>query len=183
MAVVNWCKSVQRCLMLDRLLFGEIKLLLDFSRMQRNYVIRLLLTVHLLYKKLGSKGQIPANPWTASLSALSWWRMVSGGLVVNIERLYYDICWRSYWCARKKQSGWFIDTTDVRARAHQKYLDDKARAHQKYLQSLCSTTKKAFQLYQRLVKKAVDKAKEAQINKTIGDVEHSEDGKLRWYCI
>ena len=73
---------------------------------------------------------------------------------------------------RNSQVGLLIYTTDVRARAHQKYL-----------QSLCSTTKKAFQLYQRLVKKAVDKAKEAQNNKMIGDVEHSEDGKLRWYCI
>ena len=43
---------------------------------------------------------------------------------------------------------------------------------------------KAFQLYQRLVKKAVDKlAKEAWINKMIGDAEHSEGGKLRWDCI
>ena len=59
-----------------------------------------------------------------------------------------------------------------------------ARAFQKHLWSLCSTAMKAFQLYQRLVKKAVDKlAKEAWINKKISDAEHSEGGKLRWDCI
>ena len=33
------------------------------------------------------------------------------------------------------------------------------------------------------VKKAVDEAKEICISKVIGDVEHSQDGKLQWDCI
>ena len=82
-------------------------------------------------------------------------------------------------CAKKKQPDWFIDATDVLA----SLLDDKARARQRYLWSLCSTAKKAFQLCQRLVKKAVDETKEAWINKVIGDAEHNRDGKLQWDCI
>ena len=74
---------------------------------------------------------------------------------------------------------WFIDATDILTTL----LDDRARAHQIYLLSLCPAAKKAFWLCQRLVKKAVDKAKEAWINKVNGDAEHSRDGKLRWECI
>ena len=51
------------------------------------------------------------------------------------------------------------------------------------MQSLSSPAKKAFRLCQRLVKKAVDEAKEVWINKVIGNAEHSQDGKLQWDCI
>ena len=71
--------------------------------------------------------------------------------------------------ARKKQPDWFSDATDI----HTPLLDDKARIRQRYLLSLCPAAKKVFRLCQRLVKKAVDKAKEAWINKVIGDAEHS----------
>ena len=63
-------------------------------------------------------------------------------------------------------------------------MNDKAKAHQRFLQSLNTSTKKAFRLCQRLVKKAVDEATEAWINKVIGDAEHSSrDRKLWWDCI
>ena len=62
-------------------------------------------------------------------------------------------------------------------------LDDKAKARQKYLQVQSSSAKCEFRLCQRLVKRAVDEAKEAWISKVIGDAEHNRDGKLRWDCI
>ena len=55
-------------------------------------------------------------------------------------------------------------------------LDDKARAHQRYLQTQCPSAKKGFRRCQRIVKKAVDEAKEIWISKVIGDVEYSRDG-------
>ena len=70
---------------------------------------------------------------------------------------------------------WFIDATDIL----RPLLDDKARARQRYLQLQSSSAKREFRFRQRLVKRAVDEAKEACISKVISDAEHCRDGKLR----
>ena len=59
--------------------------------------------------------------------------------------------------ARKKKLDWLIDATDVLI----PLLDNKAKARQKYLQLQSASAKREFRLCQRLVKKAVDEAKEA----------------------
>ena len=79
----------------------------------------------------------------------------------------------------KKQPDWFIDATDML----RPLLDDKARARQWYLQLQNSFAKLEFRFRQRLVKRAVDEAKEAWISKVISDAEHCHNGKLRWDCI
>ena len=81
--------------------------------------------------------------------------------------------------AKKKQPDWFIDATDIL----RPLLDDKARARQRYLQLQNSSAKREFRFWQRLVKRAVDEAKEAWISRVISDAEHCRDGKLRWDCI
>ena len=55
------------------------------------------------------------------------------------------------------------------------------------VKGICSpmffSAKKEFRQCQRLMKKAVDEAKEAWISKVIEDAEHSKDRKLQWDCI
>ena len=92
------------------------------------------------------------------------------------KRQYYDICGGR---ARKKQPDWFTDAIDKLT----PLLDDKAKARQRYLQLQSSSAKREFRLCQRVVKRAVDEAKETWINKVIGDAERRRDGKLRWDCI
>ena len=79
----------------------------------------------------------------------------------------------------KKQPDWLIDATDIL----RPLLDDKAGACQRYFQLQNSSAKREFRFRQRLVKRAVDEAKEAWISKGISDTEHCHDGKLRWDCI
>ena len=58
-------------------------------------------------------------------------------------------------------------------------LDDKARARQQYLQLQNSSAKCEFWFWQRLIKRAMDEAKEAWTSMVIIDVKQCCDGKLR----
>ena len=82
-------------------------------------------------------------------------------------------------CARRKQPDWFVNATDVVI----PLLDAKEKAHCRYLQTQHSSAKKEFRRHQKIVKQAVDEAKEAWINSLIAETERGRDGKLQWECI
>jgi len=96
------------------------------------------------------------------------WRALKDSIVTSADE--------SIGCARKKQPDWFIDATDVLA----PLMDNKTKARQRHLQLQSSSAKREFRLCQRLVKRAVDEAKEAWISRVIRD---NRDGKLQWDCI
>ena len=152
--------------------------MLDFSRVQGSSVTRVPLAIHLLRSR-----EVRDRYWQSLEQRLSQVRHNAEGSAEEQWQTLKDCIMTSaeeaVGCARKKQSDWFIDATDVLA----PLLDDKIRAHQRYLLSQCSSTKKEFRQCQRLVKKAVDEAKEVWISKVIDDAEHSKDGKLWQDCI
>ena len=114
------------CCWMDHYLVKE-KLMLDFSRVQGNSVIRVLLAVHLLrnqevyWQSLEQHlSQLQRN---AEGSVEEQWQTLKDSIMTSAEE--------TVGCARKKLPDWFIDATDVLA----PLLDDKIRACQRYLQS------------------------------------------------
>ena len=154
------------------------KLMLSFSRKQRNSVTCVPLAVHLLRSQevrdryqQSLEEHLLQHPCDLEESVEEQWQALKDGIMTTADA--------SVGHARKKQPDWFIDATDILT----PLLDDKAKARQKYLQVQSSSARSEFRLCQRLVKRAVDEAKEAWISKVIGDAEHNRDGKLRWDCI
>jgi len=154
------------------------KLMLSFARKQRNSVTSVPFAVHLLRSQgvrdryqQSLEQHLLQHPCNTEESAEEQWRALKDSIVTSADE--------SFGRARKKQPDWFIDATDVLA----PLMDNKARARQRYLQLQSSSAKSEFRLCQRLVKRAVDEAKEAWISRVIRDAEHNRDGKLRWDCI
>ena len=78
------------------------------------------------------------------------------------------------------QPEWFLDAADI---LHP-LLDAKHAALNKVLQADTTANRKAFRRQQRVVKSAVDRAKEEWMRKVTSDAEKAKkDGKLRWRCI
>ena len=78
--------------------------------------------------------------------------------------------------ARKKQPDWFSDAFDT--------LMPLVRALCRFLQSGTTAHKKEFRRHQRVVKKAVDEAKEMWISRVVREAERAgRDGKQRWTSI
>ena len=81
---------------------------------------------------------------------------------------------------RKKQPDWFVEAADTL----QPLLDAKKRSHDKVLQANNTVNRREFWKYQRIVKCAVDAAKEEWIRKLASIAEKArKDGKQRWTCI
>ena len=81
---------------------------------------------------------------------------------------------------RKKQPDWFVEAADTL----QPLLDAKKRSHDKVLQANNNVNRREFQKHQRIVKCAVDAAKEEWISKLASVAEKArKDGKERWTCI
>ena len=83
-------------------------------------------------------------------------------------------------CGRQKQADRFMEAADDL----QPLLEDKNAAHRRFLQSGTPSSKKEFRHRQRIVKQAVDAAKEAWICKVAGEAEAAEkDSQRKWRCI
>ena len=81
---------------------------------------------------------------------------------------------------RQKQPDWFMNAADQL----QPLLDAKQAAHDKVLQVNSIASKRAFRKQQRIVKAAVEKAKEEWIFQLVKDAERArKDGQQRWKCI
>ena len=82
--------------------------------------------------------------------------------------------------SRKRQPDWFSDAIDTLM----PLMIAKQRAYCKFLQSYTVEDIWEFRRHQRVVKNAVDEAKEKWISRVIGEAECSvKDGKHRWMCI
>ena len=80
----------------------------------------------------------------------------------------------------KKQPDWFVDSADTL----QPLLDEKNAAYDRFLQAKSPSSKKEFRRHQRIVKRAVDTAKEDWICKVASDAEKAKkDGHQRWMCV
>ena len=74
---------------------------------------------------------------------------------------------------RKKQPDWFVESADIL----QLLLDAKKRSHDKVLQANNTVNRREFRKHQRIVKCAVDAAKEEWIRKLASIVEKArKDG-------
>ena len=81
---------------------------------------------------------------------------------------------------RQKQPDWFMEAVDDL----QPLLEQTNAAHRRFLQSGTPSSKKEFRHRQRVVKQAVDAAKEAWICKVAGEAEAAEkDSQRKWRCI
>ena len=82
--------------------------------------------------------------------------------------------------ARKRQPDWFLDAIDTLM----PLVTVKRRAYCRFLHAHTTSSKKKFRQHQRVVKKAVDEAKEAWITRVVREVECvRKDGKQRWMSI
>ena len=82
----------------------------------------------------------------------------------NWERLKSSIVEAAEEClgrARKKQPDWFLDAVETLM----PLVDAKRSAHCRFLREHTTSSKKEFRRHQRIVKKAVDEAKEAWISR------------------
>ena len=78
---------------------------------------------------------------------------------------------------RRKHPEWFEESSDTLL----PLIEAKNRAHQKMLQCNATTDRKEFRKHQRLVKRAVDKAKEDWICRVAKEAEVAvKDGRVRW---
>ena len=78
--------------------------------------------------------------------------------------------------ARKRHPDWFLDATDVLM----PLVATKRRAHCRFLHDHNTSSKKEFRRHQRIVRKAVDEAKEAWINRVTREAELArKNGKQR----
>ena len=78
--------------------------------------------------------------------------------------------------SRKRQPDWFSDAIDTLM----PLIIAKQRAYCKFLQSHTVEDKREFRPHQRVMKNAVDEAKEKWISRVIGEAECSvKDGKHR----
>lgn len=78
---------------------------------------------------------------------------------------------------RRKHPEWFKESSDTLL----PLVEAKNRAHQKVLQSNATADRKEFRRHQRLVKRAVDKAKEDWICRVAKEAEAAvKDGRTRW---
>ena len=81
---------------------------------------------------------------------------------------------------KRKQSEWFEDN----AKELMPLIEAKNEAHNRVLATGSVTAKKEFRYRQRVVKRAVDKAREDWIRKVAMEGERAvKDGKTRWECI
>ena len=81
---------------------------------------------------------------------------------------------------RKKQPDWFVEAADTLM----PLLDAKKIAHDRVLQVNSIANRREFRRHQRVVKCAVDAAKEEWICKLASDaVKARNDGKQRWTCV
>ena len=80
----------------------------------------------------------------------------------------------------KKQPDWFADSADTL----QPLLDEKNAAYDRFLQAKSPSSNKEFRRHQRIMKCAVDTAKEDWICKVASDAEKAKkDGQQRWMCV
>ena len=81
---------------------------------------------------------------------------------------------------RRRQPEWFLGAADTL----RPLLEAKHAALNKVLQGNTTANRRAFSRQQRLVKNAINKAKEEWMGKVVGDAERAKkDGCLRWKCI
>ena len=81
---------------------------------------------------------------------------------------------------RKKQPDWFVEAADTL----QPLLDAKKRSRDEVLQANNTVNRREIWKHQRIVKCAVDAAKEEWIRKLASIAEKArKDGKQRWTCI
>ena len=79
----------------------------------------------------------------------------------------------------KKQPDWFSVAIDT----IMPLITAKREAHCRFLQTHTTAAKKEFRKHQRVVKKAVDEAKEMWISRVVKETECArKDGKQRWMC-
>ena len=82
--------------------------------------------------------------------------------------------------ARKRQPDWFLDVIDTL----KPLVAANRRAQCKFLHDHTNSSKKEFRQHQRIVKKAVDEAKEAWISRVTREAETArKNGKQRWTSI
>ena len=82
--------------------------------------------------------------------------------------------------ARQKQPDWFIESTDILM----PLLQTKNEAHERMLQNNSIMNRKEFRRQQRMVKEAVQSAKEKWILRVASEGEKAgKDGRTRWNCI
>ena len=82
--------------------------------------------------------------------------------------------------AKKTQPDWFLESSETLY----PLIEAKNKAHKRMIQSNTTTNCKEFRKYQRLVKEAVDTAKEEWIRRTALEVELTQkDGKSNWKSI
>ena len=84
------------------------------------------------------------------------------------------------WRGGNTQLDWFTDSADTL----QPLLDEKNAAYDRFLQAKSQSNKKEFRRNQRIVKRAVDTAKEDWICKVASDAEKAKkDSHQRWMCV
>ena len=149
---VRVCRSA--CCWTDHYLVKG-KLMLNFSRKQRSSVTHVPLAVHLLRSQevrdryqQSLEQHLLQHQYNKDQSVEEQWQTLKECIMTSADAAVGR--------AKKKQPDWFIDATDILT----PLLDDKARARQRYLQLQSSSAKRKFRLFQRLVKRAVDEAKE-----------------------
>ena len=81
---------------------------------------------------------------------------------------------------RRKQPEWFLDAADTL----QPVIDEKNAAYTRYLPMNTVAAKKEFRRHQRVLKQAIDAAKEEWIC-GVSDVAEKakKDGRQRWMCV
>ena len=111
-------------------------------------------------------------PYVASKTVEDNWRTVKECIIQTSEKVLGR--------GRQKQPDWFMEAVDDL----QPLLEQKNVAHRRFLQSGTPSSKKEFRHRQRVVKQAVDAAKEAWICKVAGEAEAAEkDSQRKWRCI
>ena len=81
---------------------------------------------------------------------------------------------------RSKQPDWFLDAADTL----QPLLEEKNVSYNHFLRFNSVSAKKEFRRRQRIVKSAVDAAKEQWISKVAGKAgKAKKDGRQRWTCV
>ena len=89
-------------------------------------------------------------------------------------------CLRCLGWASKRQPDWLLEAIDTLKPS----VAAKRRAHSKFLHDHTTSSKKEFRQHQRIVKKAVDEAKEAWISRVTREAETArKNGKQRWTSI
>ena len=112
------------------------------------------------------------HPYVASESVEDNWRTLKECIIYASK----DILGRG----RQRQPDWFIEAADDL----QPLLDEKNTAYRRFLQGGTPSSKKEFRPKQRMVKQAVDAAKEAWICKVAEGAEEAEkDSQRKWRCI